>query len=133
MVPKYNPARTFTPEGAVGLGGTYLCIYPMDSPGGAQAHARLQHPPAVALMLPSCCPPAALLPPSCCPPPAAALRLQARHTSASEADVDPGGSVKSACGVERRVPAGGPHAADLEHVRARQALHAGGALAAALL
>lgn len=35
VVPKYNPARTFTPEGAVGLGGTYLCIYPMESPGGA--------------------------------------------------------------------------------------------------
>jgi len=61
VVPKYNPARTFTPEGAVGLGGTYLCIYPMDSPGGAQAHARLQHPPAAALMLLSCCPPATLL------------------------------------------------------------------------
>lgn len=35
MVPKYNPARTFTPEGSVGIGGTYMCIYPMDSPGGA--------------------------------------------------------------------------------------------------
>ncbi len=46
VVPKYNPARTFTPEGAVGLGGTYLCIYPMDSPGGAQAPAQLQHLPA---------------------------------------------------------------------------------------
>ena len=26
VVPKYNPARTFTPEGAVGIGGTYMCI-----------------------------------------------------------------------------------------------------------
>lgn len=33
VVQKYNPARTFTPEGAVGLGGAFLCIYGMDSPG----------------------------------------------------------------------------------------------------
>lgn len=33
VVPKYNPARTFTPEGAVGIGGSYMCIYPMSSPG----------------------------------------------------------------------------------------------------
>jgi allophanate hydrolase subunit 1 len=26
VVPKYNPARTYTPEGAVGIGGTYMCI-----------------------------------------------------------------------------------------------------------
>jgi len=36
VVPKYNPARTFTPEGSVGIGGSYMCIYPMDSPGGYQ-------------------------------------------------------------------------------------------------
>lgn len=30
---KYNPARTFTHEGTVGIGGCYMCIYPMDSPG----------------------------------------------------------------------------------------------------
>lgn len=40
VVPKYNPARTFTPEGAVGLGGAYLCIYPMNSPGGYQLVGR---------------------------------------------------------------------------------------------
>ena len=40
VVPKYNPARTTTPEGAVGLGGAYLCIYPMDSPGGYQLVGR---------------------------------------------------------------------------------------------
>ena len=40
VVPKYNPARTFTPEGAVGLGGAYMCIYPMDSPGGYQLIGR---------------------------------------------------------------------------------------------
>ena len=40
MVPKYNPARTFTQEGTVGLGGAYLCIYPMDSPGGYQLVGR---------------------------------------------------------------------------------------------
>ena len=39
-VPKYNPARTFTPEGAVGIGGSYLCIYPMESPGGYQLIGR---------------------------------------------------------------------------------------------
>lgn len=40
VVPKYNPARTFTPEGAVGLGGAYLCIYSMNSPGGYQLVGR---------------------------------------------------------------------------------------------
>ena len=40
MVPKYNPARTFTPEGAVGIGGSYMCIYPMESPGGYQLIGR---------------------------------------------------------------------------------------------
>lgn len=29
---KYNPARTFTAEGTVGIGGMYMCIYGMDSP-----------------------------------------------------------------------------------------------------
>lgn len=33
VCPKYNPARTFTYEGTVGLGGAYMCIYPMSSPG----------------------------------------------------------------------------------------------------
>lgn len=40
IVPKYNPARTWTPEGAVGIGGAYLCIYPMESPGGYQLFGR---------------------------------------------------------------------------------------------
>lgn len=40
LVPKYNPARTWTPEGAVGVGGAYLCIYPMESPGGYQLFGR---------------------------------------------------------------------------------------------
>lgn len=39
-VPKYNPARTYTPEGSVGIGGTYMCIYPMESPGGYQLIGR---------------------------------------------------------------------------------------------
>ena len=30
---KYNPARTWTPENAVGIGGAYLCIYGMEGPG----------------------------------------------------------------------------------------------------
>ncbi|MEW5305221.1 MAG: hypothetical protein WDW36_007777 [Sanguina aurantia] len=37
---KYNPARTFTHEGTVGIGGCYMCIYPMDSPGGYQLVGR---------------------------------------------------------------------------------------------
>src|SRR5690606_20317015 len=27
---KYNPARTWTPENAVGIGGAYLCVYGME-------------------------------------------------------------------------------------------------------
>jgi urea carboxylase len=38
--PKYNPARTATPEGAVGIGGSFMCIYPMVSPGGYQLIGR---------------------------------------------------------------------------------------------
>lgn len=30
---KYNPARTWTAEGTVGIGGMYMCVYGMDSPG----------------------------------------------------------------------------------------------------
>jgi len=40
VVPKFNPARTYTQEGTVGLGGAYMCIYPMDSPGGYQLMGR---------------------------------------------------------------------------------------------
>ncbi|MBI3778077.1 MAG: urea carboxylase [Gammaproteobacteria bacterium] len=37
---KYNPARTWTPENAVGIGGAYLCVYGMDGPGGYQFVGR---------------------------------------------------------------------------------------------
>ena len=37
---KYNPARTWTPENAVGIGGSYLCIYGMEGPGGYQFVGR---------------------------------------------------------------------------------------------
>jgi urea carboxylase len=37
---KYNPARTYTPENAVGIGGAYLCIYGMEGPGGYQFVGR---------------------------------------------------------------------------------------------
>ncbi|MEU5153568.1 urea carboxylase [Glycomyces sp. NPDC021274] len=37
---KYNPARTWTAEGTVGIGGSYMCIYGMDSPGGYQLVGR---------------------------------------------------------------------------------------------
>ena len=36
---KYNPARTWTPENAVGIGGAYMCIYGMEGPGGYQLFA----------------------------------------------------------------------------------------------
>ncbi|CAG7920905.1 unnamed protein product [Penicillium olsonii] len=37
---KYNPSRSFTPSGAVGIAGQYLCIYATDSPGGYQLVGR---------------------------------------------------------------------------------------------
>ncbi len=37
---KYNPARTWTPENAVGIGGAYMCIYGMEGPGGYQFIGR---------------------------------------------------------------------------------------------
>ena len=37
---KYNPARTWTPENAVGIGGAYMCIYGMEGPGGYQFVGR---------------------------------------------------------------------------------------------
>jgi urea carboxylase len=40
LTSKYNPARTFTAEGTVGIGGIYMCIYGMDSPGGYQLVGR---------------------------------------------------------------------------------------------
>jgi urea carboxylase len=30
----------YTPEGGVGIGGSYICIYPMESPGGYQLVGR---------------------------------------------------------------------------------------------
>ncbi len=37
---KYNPARTWTADGTVGIGGAYMCIYGMESPGGYQLVGR---------------------------------------------------------------------------------------------
>ena len=37
---KFNPTRTTTPEGSVGIGGAYMCIYGMESPGGYQLMGR---------------------------------------------------------------------------------------------
>jgi len=37
---KYNPARTWTPQNAVGIGGAYLCVYGMEGPGGYQFVGR---------------------------------------------------------------------------------------------
>ncbi|OAA70490.1 urea amidolyase [Cordyceps fumosorosea ARSEF 2679] len=37
---KYNPSRSTTPRGAVGIGGQYMCIYGGTSPGGYQLVGR---------------------------------------------------------------------------------------------
>jgi urea carboxylase len=37
---KYNPARMWTPQNAVGIGGIYLCVYGMEGPGGYQLVGR---------------------------------------------------------------------------------------------
>ena len=34
--PKYNPPRTWTPKGTVGMGGSVSCVYPDRTPGGYQ-------------------------------------------------------------------------------------------------
>lgn len=38
--PKYNPTRMWTPEGAVGIGGPAIVLYPMESPGSYQLFGR---------------------------------------------------------------------------------------------
>lgn len=43
IAPKYNPPRTTTPKGAVGIGGALTCIYPDQTPGGYQL---IGHTPA---------------------------------------------------------------------------------------
>lgn len=58
---KYNPARTWTPENAVGIGGAYLCIYGMEGPGGYQFVGRTtqvwnhRHPGHASDESPGCC------------------------------------------------------------------------------
>ena len=37
---KYNPARTWTAQNSVGIGGAYLCIYGLEGPGGYQLIGR---------------------------------------------------------------------------------------------
>jgi urea carboxylase len=37
---KYTPARTWTPANAVGIGGTFLCVYGIEGPGGYQLVGR---------------------------------------------------------------------------------------------
>jgi urea carboxylase len=39
-VPKYNPTRTWTAEGTLGIGGPCFAIYPVESPGGYQLLGR---------------------------------------------------------------------------------------------
>lgn len=43
FAPKYNPPRTWTPKGAIGIGGALTCIYPDRTPGGYQL---IGHTPA---------------------------------------------------------------------------------------
>jgi urea carboxylase len=40
FVPKYNPTRTWTAEGAVGVGGPCIAVYPVQSAGGYQLFGR---------------------------------------------------------------------------------------------
>jgi len=42
--PKYNPPRTWTPKGAVGMGGASTAIYPVATPGGYQIFGRTPVP-----------------------------------------------------------------------------------------
>lgn len=42
--PKYNPPRTWTPQGTVGMGGASTAIYPVATPGGYQIFARIPMP-----------------------------------------------------------------------------------------
>jgi KipI family sensor histidine kinase inhibitor len=44
IAPKYNPPRTWTPKGALGLGGGLTCIYPDQTPGGYQLFGRTPMP-----------------------------------------------------------------------------------------
>lgn len=42
--PKYNPPRTWTPQGTIGMGGAATAIYPVATPGGYQIFARTPVP-----------------------------------------------------------------------------------------
>jgi urea carboxylase len=42
--PKYDPPRTFTPKGTIGMGGSSTAIYSMESPGGHQIFGRTPIP-----------------------------------------------------------------------------------------
>ena len=44
VTPKYNPPRTATPEGALGMGSSSTCIYPVATPGGYQIFGRTPVP-----------------------------------------------------------------------------------------
>lgn len=44
FAPKYNPPRTWTPKGTIGIGGALSCIYPDQTPGGYQLLGRSPMP-----------------------------------------------------------------------------------------
>jgi urea carboxylase len=52
---KYNPARTWTAENSVGIGGAYLCVYGMEGPGGYQFVGRTVQMWNSGARRPGCC------------------------------------------------------------------------------
>ena len=44
IAPKYDPPRTWTPKGTIGIGGGITCIYPDRTPGGYQIFGRTPMP-----------------------------------------------------------------------------------------
>ena len=87
--PKYNPPRTWTPQGTIGMGGASTAIYPVATPGGYQIFARTPAPiwdPGAAL-------PGVLATRSACSAPATAsssCRSRSRSSKFYEAQVKAG-------------------------------------------
>jgi allophanate hydrolase subunit 1 len=108
---KYNPARTWTPENAVGIGGAYLCIYGMEGPGGYQLVGRTvqvwnRHRRGPAL--PRAVAAAPLRPAPVVP----------RRGGRAAGDARPaGGGDTCRCASRRPLPAGRPPAALAAHAR----------------
>ena len=119
VVPKYNPARTYTPEGGVGIGGTYMCIVRAGAGAGAGKRRCAGSGAGGGGSWTRTAGPAARLPSG--PLPTHPLP----HPSPAHPAVPHG--------LAGRLPAGGPHAAHLERLHPHRALHPRQALAAAQL